>query len=164
MNQNETALAGQAGRIFQLNTSDGGAPKLAIRQAKVTLLGLVGDRQRHLDVHGGPMRAVCLYSLEHILALQEEGHSIFPGAIGENITLSGLDWSLVVPEARLYLGDEVQVEITRYTNPCSHIGPAFKEEAIERVSQKTNPGWSRLYAKVLRPGLLTSGDRVGFIK
>ena len=121
---------------------------------------MLGDRHRDLKSHGGPERALCLYSLEHILALQGEGHPVFPGAIGENLTLSGLDWSLVVPGARLRLGKHVLIEITRYTSPCQNIAPYFLENDISRVSQKTYPGWSRLYAKVLQPGIISVSDRV----
>lgn len=78
--------------IFQLNMSAGGVPKTAVRRATVTELGLSGDKQLDLKHHGGPMRALCLYSLERILALQADGHPIFPGSIGENITVAGLDW------------------------------------------------------------------------
>ena len=60
------------GRIFQINVSDGGVPKLARQQVEVTPLGLVDDRQEETDVHGGPDRALCLFSLERILALQAE--------------------------------------------------------------------------------------------
>ncbi len=75
----------QSGRIFQINVSNGGVPKFARQQAELTPLGLVGDRQEETDVHGGPERALCLFSLERILALQAEAHPIFPGAIGENL-------------------------------------------------------------------------------
>src|ERR1043166_6472015 len=44
------------GRIFQLNRSDGGVPKLAVREAWLTPTGLEGDRQRDLRFHGGPER------------------------------------------------------------------------------------------------------------
>ena len=74
------------GRIFQLNCSDGGVPKLGVREAVVTETGLACDRQRDLRYHGGPERAVCLYALERILELQNEGHPIFPGSAGENVT------------------------------------------------------------------------------
>ena len=57
--------------------------------------------------HGGPDRAVCLYSLERILALQEEGHPIYPGAAGENLTLTGLDWEALQPGMTLRLGADV---------------------------------------------------------
>ncbi|MFN2109684.1 MAG: MOSC domain-containing protein, partial [Anaerolineae bacterium] len=77
--------------IFQINISHGGVPKLAVRSAEVTELGLVGDTHNNTKVHGGPTRALCLYSLERILALQAEGHPIFAGSTGENLTLAGLD-------------------------------------------------------------------------
>ena len=94
------------GRIFQLNSSPGGVPKLALREAEVTELGLSGDEHKFPDIHGGPERALCLYSLERILELQQEGHPIFPGAVGENVTISGIDWNKVTPGQRLALGNE----------------------------------------------------------
>jgi len=75
------------GRIFQLNISPGGVPKLPLREAMVGELGLEGDGHSFPDIHGGPERALCLFSLERILELQAEGHPIFPGAAGENITI-----------------------------------------------------------------------------
>jgi MOSC domain-containing protein YiiM len=78
------------GTIIQISVSQGGVPKLAVPQAHVTPLGLEGDRQAHPEIHGGPNRAVCLWSLEVITALQQEGHPIAPGCAGENITLAGL--------------------------------------------------------------------------
>lgn len=155
--------SGRFGHIFQINLSAGGVPKLGQPQAEVSYAGLVGDSHRDLVSHGGPERALCLYSLERILALQLEGHPVFPGAIGENLTIAGLDWSLIIPGARLRLGETVLVEITRYTTPCSNIAPFFVEEEISRVSQKANPGWSRFYARVLQPGILAVGDRVEII-
>lgn len=102
------------GRIFQLNSSTGGVPKLAIREAMVNEHGIIGDEHNFPDIHGGPERALCLFSLERILEFQAEGHPIFPGSIGENVTISGLDWEKLVPGVRLSLGDEVLIEITRY--------------------------------------------------
>ncbi len=85
------------GRIFQLNTSAGGVPKLAIREGLVNEWGLMGDDHRFPDIHGGPERALCLFSLERILELQAEGHPIFPGSVGENVTISGLEWEKLRP-------------------------------------------------------------------
>ena len=87
--------------VNQINVSDGGVPKLPVREAKVGEGGLDGDRQRNLKFHGGPDRAVCLYSLELIERLQDEGHPIDSGFSGENLTLSGLDWDLVRPGVRV---------------------------------------------------------------
>lgn len=152
-----------SGHIFQINVSEGGVPKLAIPGGEVTVTGLSGDRQRNRRHHGGPERALCLFSLERILALQGEGHPIYPGAIGENVTVAGLDWSLVVPGAQLRLGEAVEIAISSYTFPCSNIAPAFADGNMNRVSQKKHPGWSRLYARVLQPGRIAIGDPVSVL-
>jgi MOSC domain-containing protein YiiM len=148
------------GSIFQLSVSDGGVPKLAVREAVLTPAGLEGDRQRDRRYHGGPERAVCLYALERVLELQAEGHPIFPGSVGENLTLVGLDWSRLAPGARLSLGDEALVEVASYTSPCKNIAASFLDGDFKRISQKLRPGHSRLYARVLRPGRLTVGQPV----
>ncbi len=147
-------------RIFQINVSDGGVPKLPVHSAEITPSGVVGDRQRDLEHHGGMERAVCLYALERILDLQAEGHPIYPGAAGENLTLAGLDWELIVPGLRLRLGGDALVEVTRYTSPCSNLAPYFIDAGFSRISQKLHPGWSRVYARLLQPGVVRVGDRV----
>jgi MOSC domain-containing protein YiiM len=146
-------------RIFQINASNGGVPKRPLRQAEVHKQGLTGDKQNNTKVHGGPDRAVCLYSLERILALQAEGHPIFPGSIGENVTITGLDWDEIVPGVRLRIGDVI-LEITRYTTPCNQIEESFADLDSQRISHKKHPGWSRVYARVLQTGTLKIGDSV----
>lgn len=131
--------------------------------AEVTALGLAGDAHRDLEHHGGPDRALCLFSMEKIQSLQAEGHPIAPGGIGENLTMEGLDWSTVMPGARLLVGDTVLVEVTRYTSPCGNIRPFFLKGDCTRVSQKRHPGDSRVYARVLRTGALRRGDPVRLI-
>ena len=147
-------------RIHQINISDGGVPKLPVHEAEVTPLGLVGDRQANTKHHGGPERALCLYALERITALQGEGHPISPGSTGENLTLTGLGWTQVIPGTRLLLGDEVVIEITKYTLPCAKIAGSFIDGEIGRVAQEQHPGWSRVYAKVLVEGCVQTGDSV----
>ena len=147
------------GRIAQLSVSPGGVPKLPVLEARVTRLGLEGDAHRY-EHHGGPERAVCLFSLEMIDALALEGHTIEPGTIGENVTVEGIDWSLVTPGVQFRLGDEVVLEVTRYTSPCYKIAPVFLGGEYSRVSQKRNPGWSRVYTRVLIEGALRTGDPV----
>lgn len=148
------------GRIFQLNCSDGGVPKLAVREAMLTPVGLEGDRQRDRRYHGGPEKALCLFPLELILELQGEGHPIYPGSAGENVTLVGLDWSRLEPGARLALGDEAVIEISSHANPCKTIAASFAEGEFTRIAQKVHPGDSRLYARILRTGRLAVGQQV----
>ncbi len=146
--------------VFQINLSDGGVPKWAVRTATVSLAGIQGDRQRNRSVHGGPDRAVCLYSLERLEALRDEGHSIEAGFAGENVTVAGLDWETVMPGVRLWIGEQVELEITSFTTPCRFNARWFVDGDFTRISQKRHPGWSRVYAKVLREGTIRTGDRV----
>jgi MOSC domain-containing protein YiiM len=151
------------GRIVQLSVSAGGVPKRAIAEARVTRLGLEGDTHRAEEHHGGPDRAVCLFSMEAIRALAAEGHTIAPGVIGENVTTEGVDWARVAPEAYLLLGERVLLQVTRYTSPCFKIAPVFVGREFSRVSQKWHPGWSRVYARVLVEGRLRPDDGVRIV-
>jgi MOSC domain-containing protein YiiM len=151
------------GRIVQVSVSPGGVPKRAVPEARVGRLGLEGDGHRDTEHHGGPDRAVCLFALEQLEALRAEGHPVAPGALGENVTVEGLDWSAVVPGAQLQLGSAVRVEVTRYTSPCFNIRTAFLGGDFARVSQKRNPGWSRVYARVLEEGVIRPGDDVTLV-
>ena len=148
------------GYIFQLNCSNGGVPKWPVREAQLTPTGLACDRQAKRKIHGGPERALCLYALEHITQLQDEGHPVFPGSIGENVTVVGVDWKTLQPGSRLALGDEVIVEISSYTSPCRTIAGSFVDGGFKRISQKKHPGESRLYARVIKTGRLEVGQTV----
>jgi MOSC domain-containing protein YiiM len=147
-----------SGQIVQLNRSGGGVPKLPVDEVAIGPLGLEGDVQKHTKIHGGPDRAVCVYSLELIQALQAEGHRIYPGSTGENVTVSGIDWAAVVPGSRFELGPEVIVEVTRYTEPCKQIAASFVDRTFRRIDQLRQPGWSRVYTKVIRAGLVRVGQ------
>lgn len=150
--------------VHQINVSDGGVPKRPVREARVTERGVGGDRQRNLKVHGGQDRALCLFSQDLIERLQDEGHLIEAGFSGENLTLAGLEWEKLEPGDRLQIGPDVQVEIMSYTAPCDLNARWFRDGDYRRISQKKNPGWSRVYAKVLREGLVTPGDAVEILK
>jgi MOSC domain-containing protein YiiM len=84
-------------RLESINASRGGVPKRSMFEALITEAGVDGDRQRDLRFHGGPDRAIVLYSLDLIRALQREGHSITAGTAGENLTVSGLEWAAMAP-------------------------------------------------------------------
>lgn len=157
----EVALGRQAtagGRVAWLNVSSGGVPKLPIYQAELGPLGLEGDAHRH-PRHGGPTAALCLFSLEVIERLRHEGHPIVPGAVGENVTVAGLDWSQLAPGDRLRIGPTL-VEITRYTTPCANIAGAFRDGDFARILATTHPGDARAYAAVVEAGVIAVGDPV----
>lgn len=135
-------------------------PKLAVPEARVTPLGLEGDVHAHPKIHGGPERALCLYSLEVIEALQREGHPIAPGTTGENVTIAGLDWSALAAGMRLALG-EVIVELTRIASPCKQITGSFADRNSDRLA---DPARGRWYARVLREGVLRVNDPVATLR
>lgn len=148
-----------AARIFHLAISNGGAPKQAIREGEVGDVGIVGDRQKHTKFHGGPTRALCLYSLELIEKLQDEGHPIYPGSVGENVTISGLPWATLASGTRLALGD-VEIELTVEATPCRNIGASFLDRDFKRLWA---PGEMRWYCKVLKSGTLRIAQPVRII-
>jgi MOSC domain-containing protein YiiM len=153
------------GRVVQVNVNpEGGVPKLPVPEAYVSAFGVEGDLQRDIMFHGGPFRAVSLFSLELIQALQAEGHPIAPGTTGENLTVSGLDWSRLAPGDRLRAGDQVILQLTDYAAPCATIVESFLHWNVTRIAQPVHPGWSRLYAAVLQEGLVRPGDAVELLR
>lgn len=148
------------GRIFQLNVSGGGVPKLPVEHAVVTARGITTDRQADLRAHGSPEQALCLYSAEILERLRAEGHRVYAGCTGENITVEGIDWGLMTPGTRLWLGTDVVAEITDYASPCTKNARWFRLGDYARMSQDLHPGWSRVYAKVVTGGELRPGDAV----
>ncbi len=148
-------------RIIQINVNPaGGVPKQPVPIAEITINGVRGDYQRDRDHHGGPLRAVSLYSAEKIAALQAEGHPIAAGTTGENLTISGLDWDRLAIGDRLLIGSWVELEITGYAAPCNTIAASFQRGWFSRISQRLYPGWSRLYARVISEGEVRTGDPV----
>lgn len=148
-----------SGRVHQVSISKGGVPKRPIDMAYATPAGLTGDGHNDTRFHGGPDRALCIFSLDVIDELRAEGHGIFPGAAGENITVRDVEWRLVVPGSRWGIGEEVTVEITNYTTPCQKNQAWFVGGEFGRMSQALHPGSSRVYARVVTPGSIRPGDQ-----
>ncbi len=149
--------------IAQISRSGGGVPKLPVNEVEVNEFGIVGDAHNDKDNHGGVERALCMYAIERVEGLAAEGHNVYPGCLGENITTRDLDWDLVVPGSRLRLGSDVLVEVTRYTTPCKTNERWFIGHDFNRMHQNLFPGWSRVYARVLEGGTLRAGDKVEIV-
>ena len=147
------------GKVVSVNISAGGVPKKPVDCAELRIAGFMNDGHHDTKHHGGLDRAVCIYASEIIDALRMEGHPIFAGSSGENITISGIDWGEIIPGLRLKIGDAL-VELTSYTSPCRTIRASFVNGRFQRISQKANPGWSRVYGRVLGEGLVRTGDSV----
>ena len=152
-------MAPQSGSVAGLFAGDGGVPKHSVSTVRVEVGGIVGDRQKTRKHHGRVWQALCLWSAEVVTELAGEGHPVFPGACGENVLVSGIDWAAVRPGARIRLGG-VLAEITLPTIPCKQIRPYFAGARICRVDHDRHPGFSRWYASVVAPGAIAVGDVV----
>jgi MOSC domain-containing protein YiiM len=143
------------GTLVQLNVSPGGMPKLPIPSALVTKTGVAGDRQRNLKYHGGPDRAVCLFSTELYDWLRDDEQIDLPwGSIGENFTTRGID-------LRQLNGDRLRVgaagciiQLTKVREPCRNLN-RWDPRLLELIEGRS--GW---VAKVLSEGPVSPGDEI----
>ena len=150
-------------KIISININEnGGVPKFSVEKAFIGKFNVKGDKQKDTIHHGGLDRAVCLYSIDLIKELNKEGHPIYIGSTGENITIEGLDWETLKTGLKIKLG-EVEIQLTGPTAPCKTIAKSFKKKQFLRISEKIHPGWSRWYGKVLKEGVVNCNDKVCLI-
>src|SRR4051812_46891684 len=108
------------GTLTPLNVSPGGMPKTPILLARVPRGGVEGDRQKNKKYHGGPDRAVCLYSEELYAWLQSQDVNVKPGDVGENFTTRDFNLMSLSVGDRLKVG-ECLIEITNVRIPCRNL-------------------------------------------
>ena len=147
------------GRVVSLQASGGGVPKASIPTAEIGPEGVVGDVQGNRRNHGRPWQAICLYSSDLLAELRSEGHPIVAGGTGENITVSGIDWSRMRGGLEITIGDVV-LRTSSPAAPCHKIGECFAGRYWNRIDHVENPGWARWYASVLSGGTVAPGDPV----
>jgi MOSC domain-containing protein YiiM/SAM-dependent methyltransferase len=153
------------GVVVAVNVSRGGVPKLPVAGTRIRTLGLDGDSHTDTRNHGGHLQAVCLYSVESIERVASEGHTAFPGAYGENLTLAGIDWNGLRTGDRLRLGsDGPLLQLTDDATPCAKQAQWFIEGDISRISIRRYPEDARWYASVVEEGTVAPGDRVELIR
>ena len=95
-------------------------PKAPAQEARATFAGFAGDRQEDpVDAdyggHGGPLKALCVWSTEIVKDLEGQGHPMCEGSCGENLLISGLPWEKIVPGARIRIGDTL-IEATAFAH------------------------------------------------
>lgn len=160
------------GVLKQINLSNGGLPKRAVTgAAMLTREGVEGDRHRNLKYHGGPDKAVLMVSAEMVDSLAGEGYPVYYGALGENLTVEGLDAARWRAGQRYAVGEEAVIELTELRTPCSNLdvyGAAIKGEIYDarcRAGDPRTQRWGRggFYARVVRPGLVAAGAPVRLI-
>lgn len=143
--------------LSRLSISDGGMPKQSVPRAFVRATGVEGDRQRNLKYHGGPDRAVCLYSEELYAWLREQGIGVSAGDVGENFTTLGIDLLSLEAGDRLRVGDCV-IELTDIRVPCRNLN-RFHPDLMRAITGRS--GW---VAKVIEEAAVSPGDAVEVVK
>jgi len=158
------------GSILQLNISPGGIPKRPIPEAIVTLEGIRGDSWAHPDIHGGPNQALLLITSEGIDELVSKGFPLYPGALGENLTTTGLDRRQFRAGQR-YRAGEAFFEITKRRAPCATLnvyGPGIQQAIFDpqvKAGDPKSPLWglSGVYARVIKPGIIRQHDIITLV-
>lgn len=112
------------------------------------------------------LRQVHLMHEELFAQMAERGHGIEPGALGENVTTSGIDLLALPRGARLALGDDAIVEITGLRNPCSQINGLSKglmKELVYVDDQGATVRLAGVMSVVLAGGVVRAGDGIRVI-
>ncbi|HYG05091.1 MAG TPA: MOSC domain-containing protein [Stenotrophomonas sp.] len=122
-------------------------------------LGLLGDEQGDLRVHGGPDKAVHHYPYDHYAGWMRDlgEHPLLAagGAFGENLSSVGMTEADVCLGDRFSLGTAI-VEVSQLRQPCWKLSDRFGvADMARRVQDSGRTGW---YYRVLVPGRVAAGD------
>jgi len=127
-------------------------------------LGVAGDEQTDLTVHGGLSKAVYAYPHEHYAfwqtvraqaKAQAWGEALPMGMLGENLTLSGL------LETEVWIGDilkfaDCTLAVSEPRQPC------YKFQAVmgfkQAAKMMAQSGYCGYYLAVHRPGTIAAGE------
>jgi len=167
----------RSGRLLSLNVSRATVIAIGDREVLTAIgkravdgaravgpLGIDGDEQADLSVHGGPGKAVYAYPSEHHAFWQtvraQAGVApwdapLVPGALGENLTLAG------VVESDVFIGD-----VLRFANCALAVSgprfPCFKFNAAmgfaHAAKLMVQSGWCGWYLSVREPGTIAAGE------
>jgi MOSC domain-containing protein YiiM len=133
------------------------------RPVEVRRLGVAGDEQADLSVHGGIDKAVYVYPAEHYPfwrdAIERAGLAtpLLPGAMGENLTIEGLTEAQVWVGDRLEIG-RVELLVVRPRQPCFKFDARMGFSGAGRAMVRS--GFTGFYCEVVRPGFLSAGDEI----
>jgi MOSC domain-containing protein YiiM len=107
------------------------------------------------------LRQVHLLQEELFPELLANGHAVWPGDLGENVTTRGVDLLSLPTGARLRLGAHAVVELTGLRNPCSQIDK-FQRGLMAAVLDRDESGKlvrkAGVMAVVLSGGEIRAGD------
>jgi len=125
----------------------------------VTKLGLEGDEQADLSVHGGPEKAVYAYAAAHYPQWASEfpqlAEHFTGGAMGENLTIAGLEESAICVGDVHKIGNAL-LQVCQPRQPCFKFALRHDNKYLPKAMVRN--GFSGWYYRVLREGELKAGD------
>jgi MOSC domain-containing protein YiiM len=135
----------------------------------VRTLGLAGDEQADLSVHGGLGKAVYAYPHEHYAFWQvvraqarvAAWDAVLPaGSMGENLTLQGL------LEGDMWIGDFLRLPhctlaISEPRQPCFKFNDAMGFNQAAKLMQQS--AYCGAYLSVIETGTVCAGDEVTLV-
>lgn len=125
-------------------------------------LGFTNDEVADLEHHGGPDKAVCIYSVDNYPFWEQElGLTLGPSAFGENLTVEGFSES-AVSIGDIYRVGGALVQVAQPRVPCYKINRKFGRDGItERIVANGLGGY---YLRVLEEGPVQAGDRFDLVE
>ena len=129
------------------------------KEVEVGQLGIEGDRQADLQVHGGYDKAVYAYSHSHYShwsEIMKKSYEEF-GLVGENLTIDNFD------ERDVFIGDEYKIgttllQISQPRIPCYKIGIKMNSREFPKLFSQS--GLLGSYMRVIEVGKMKIGDSV----
>ena len=130
-------------------------------------LGIKGDEQADLSVHGGIEKAIYVYPAEHYAFWNEllsretkKSTALKHGAIGENFTIEGLLESEVFVGDTLLIGN-LEFVVVKLREPCFKFNAALGYKAATKAMVQS--GFCGWYLRVLKTGTLAAGEQISVI-
>jgi MOSC domain-containing protein YiiM len=159
----DTILTGKA-RAFRGDEPSAIAKTPVAGPQHVGPLGIAGDEQADLTVHGGTDKAIHHYPRDHYAWWAETlgDHALLkaPGAFGENISTEGLVEHEACIGDRYRLGSAL-VEISQGRQPCWKLGHRFGVASVTAaVVTSRRSGW---YYRVIEEGTVAAGDSLELV-
>ena len=134
---------------------------------QISKLGIQGDEQADLSVHGGVEKAIYVYPAEHYAFWNElltretkKPTALLHGALGENFTIEGLLETEVFVGDKLEIG-ELQFAVTKLREPCFKFNAALGYKGAAKAMVQS--GYSGWYLRVLNTGMISAGEKIRLI-
>ena len=131
---------------------------------EITRLGVAGDEQADLSVHGGIEKAIYVYPIERyafwneLLSRETKKSVDLPmGAFGENFTIEGL------LETEVFVGDQMQIGDLQFTvvklrEPCFKFNAKMGYKGAAKAMLQS--GFSGWYLRVNQAGVVSAGAEI----